>query len=172
MIHPQIGEFIILNPVLRKLQFNSDLFGTLAWNSQSYDCYRVVLLLKLFQKFLKDRLNRGTVCRNLHAVLCPIEKKNWQRVVLAYYIKKLCTGGRPVQEFPFMEKMFWALVIREFCAQKQFPSGPKQPKENELPLPPIHWDFDETPLGTNGQDCDIGDDEGNLWSSSELDMSM
>ncbi len=128
------------------------------------------LLLNLFQQFLVKKWNRGLVCRNVRSVLCPQEKRQWRRVVLTYYVKKLCTGGRPVQEFAFLEKMFWGLVLRELVAQVQFPAPPQLTELNEQSPPAMKWDFDETELGVNGQDCDVGEDGENLWSLSLFDL--
>ncbi len=86
--------------------------------------------------------------------------------------KKLVLGQRPVQEFPFIKQMFWEYLLREICAGKQLPHAKKQVLDPRgIPVPMI-WDFDQTVMGENGQDMDIGDSVNNVWGLHEFTFEL
>ncbi len=141
-------EIIILDPLLgpKFLQFNNDLMEPLTNEAPCFNSWEIPMLVKLFKAVLSELRDGSAVVRFLRTSLCPHRSKKWSKIVLRYYAKMLTRGSRPIQEFPFMQSMFWQFMLRELFTEKQWPKAAATS---------LVWDFADVPLNS-GQDKDVG----------------
>ncbi len=173
MYRPSWGEFIVTEPSCHKLQFNLDLQGAVALESERFHVLEVDQLMKIMSAWAEKKGKHCIVPRTLRVSLAPRDEKKWHRLMVLYHAKMFAAGQRPVQEFPMIWKYFGRYLLREILADTSSPK-PVCNDQNEMPVDsssskriskqPMEFGWDTTLLNRDGQDPDMN----GVWRKSDF----